>query len=277
MSGPAVRRRALLALAGGAVLAGALPARARPAATLKITGSSTMTPLVRAMAERFVRARPDVRIDVQPGGSQRAVDDVRSGAADLGMVARVLRSEERDLIGYAIARDGVAFVVHRDNPVPALTRAQLQAILSGRAPNWQPFGGPAGPIRVLSRERGRSALLLACDYLDLAPEAIRAERTLGDNAPLIEAVAADRQAIGLLSVGAAQSAVNAGRPIRALPLEGVAATVRELARGAYPLQRPLLLLARDRPVGTVRAFVEIALSDPARELIEQHDLVAYRD
>lgn len=275
-----MRRRDLLKLATGAALAVAAAVRAAPpapAGTLRIAGSSTMAPLVRALADRFGAAQPNLQIAVQVGGSQRGIDDVRSGAADLGMVARALAADERDLLGIAIARDGVAFIVHRDNPVKEMTRAQLQAIFSARAVDWKLFGGSAGPIHVLTREGGRATLDLACNYLDVAPTAIRAQRAIGDNAALIEVVAADVHAIGFASIGATQSAINARRPIRALRLDGVAPTTRELARGSYPILRPLNLVVRARPTGATRAFIDFALSAQAADLIAQHDFVAYRD
>ena len=59
---------------------------------LVVTGSSTVAPLVLEIAKRFETLHPDVRIDVQTGGSSRGIADAGSGLADIGMASRPLDS-----------------------------------------------------------------------------------------------------------------------------------------------------------------------------------------
>ena len=87
---------------------------------LIVTGSSTIAPLAGEIAKRFEQEHPGTRIDVQSGGSSRGIADVRRGMADIGMVSRQLNPDENDLVGYPIARDGVAVILHRDNPLQAV-------------------------------------------------------------------------------------------------------------------------------------------------------------
>lgn len=62
-----------------------------------LTGSSTIAPLMAEIGKRFEERNPDIRVDVQTGGSSRGIADARSGLADIGMVSRALKSEEQDL------------------------------------------------------------------------------------------------------------------------------------------------------------------------------------
>ena len=64
---------------------------------LVITGSSTVAPLVSEIGKRFESSHPDVRIDVQTGGSSRGITDTRQEIADIGMASRALSEEESDL------------------------------------------------------------------------------------------------------------------------------------------------------------------------------------
>ena len=105
----------------------ALAAQAAPE-RLTLTGASTVAPLMADIAKRFEQANPHVRVDVQTGGSSRGVADARRGTADIGMVSRALNADEGDLTAYPIALDGVAMILHRDNPLPALTEEQIVAI-----------------------------------------------------------------------------------------------------------------------------------------------------
>ena len=70
---------------------------------LVLTGSSTIAPLMSEIGKRFEMIHPDVRIDVQMGGSSRGVADARQGLADIGMVSRSLNDDESDLHGSLIA------------------------------------------------------------------------------------------------------------------------------------------------------------------------------
>ena len=74
---------------------------------LIITGSLTLQPLVSDIARRFEELHPGVKIEVQAGGSAKAQNDVRSGNADIGMIPRALRGNDRDLFAFPIARDAL--------------------------------------------------------------------------------------------------------------------------------------------------------------------------
>lgn len=82
---------------------------------LIINGSSTMAPLVSEIGKRFESLHPDTRIDVQTGGSSRGMADVMNGLADIGMVSRALKPEERHLFEHVIAHDGITVILHRKN------------------------------------------------------------------------------------------------------------------------------------------------------------------
>ena len=67
---------------------------------LVITGASTLAPLIAEIGKRFESLHPTVRIGVQSGGSSRGVTDARQGLADIGMVSRAMKEDERDLSAF---------------------------------------------------------------------------------------------------------------------------------------------------------------------------------
>lgn len=111
-----------------------------------------MAPLIREMGEQFRAAHPDVDFDVQLGGSGRGISDARDGKVEIGMSSRDLLEEERDLHSMPVARDGIALVVHKDNPVTGLTRQQVHDVFTGAVTNWKAFGGKDATIKVIDRE-----------------------------------------------------------------------------------------------------------------------------
>lgn len=244
---------------------------------LNVVGSSTMHPLVSALARRFEALHPGVTVTVESGGSQRGIDGARTGKADIGMASRTLTEAEKDLIGFAIARDGVGFVVHTENPIGGLTTTQLRDIYTGRITNWRQAGGADAPLTAISREKGRSSLELFLHYFELKDEDLKATVTAGDNALIVDAVTADPWSIAYLSIGEVERQAGAGRPIRLLTVDGTAATARNVRRGDYPILRQLTLVTRELPQDMTKRFIDFCLSSQATGTVREYDFVPYVD
>jgi phosphate transport system substrate-binding protein len=245
------------------------------AGKLLITGSSTMAPMVVELAKRFRAQHSGVVITVETGGSGRGVADALEGKADIGMASRELNPKEKALFAIPIARDGVTFVVHKNNPIGGLTRAQVFELFTGKIANWKALGGPAAPIEVVTRKSGHSSLEIMSYYLGIAPEAIKAAHVIGDNAEVQRLVAANRNVIAFLSIGAADKAAQQGLSLKSFALDGIVPGVGSIRDGTWPISRPLNLLTRRVPAGVAKAFIEFALSPAAREVILEHDFVPY--
>ena len=246
------------------------------AGKLVVTGSSTIAPLMGEIAKRFEALHPDVRVDVQTGGSSRGVADARSGLADIGMASRALKVGEDDLLAFAVARDGVCLFVHRDNPVGELTDEQVIAIYTGRVESWSEVGGPEAPITVVNKAEGRATLEVFLAYFGLESREVRADVIVGDNEQAIKTVAADPNAIGYVSIGTAEYNAENGSPIRLLPTGGVPATTAHLADGSFPLARPLNLVTRGEPSGLARGLIDYARSDAVHDLVRELYFVPVR-
>ncbi|MEK6237781.1 MAG: phosphate ABC transporter substrate-binding protein [Planctomycetales bacterium] len=234
---------------------------------LVLTGSSTVAPLVMEIGKRFESLHPQVRIDVQTGGSTRGIADARSGLADVGMCSRALRREERDLTERLLARDGICVIVHKTNPAAALTSEQIQAIYRGEISNWNQVGGTDAEICVISKAEGRSTLELFLRHFDLAIDEIQPDVIIGDNAEGVHAVAGNPAAIGYVSLGAAAFDAEQGTAIKLLPLGGVAPSAENVHNGSYPFSRKLNLLVRGEPVGLAKAFLDFAASSQVHDLV----------
>src|SRR4051794_30207992 len=147
-------RRALLLLLLLA-LAGCGSAEKPPRHVL-LAGSRTMVPLLEAIGRRYTDTHPGVRLDFDPGFSERAVSETRQGLADVGLLSRPLRADEVGVVAYPFARDAMAFVVHRDNPLPTITENQLVGLFSRSYTNWKDLGGSDRPITLVGVGEGRS-------------------------------------------------------------------------------------------------------------------------
>lgn len=235
---------------------------------LVLTGASTIAPLAGELARRFEALHPGTRIDVQAGGSARGINDVRNGIADIGMVSRALKPEERGLHAHTIALDGIGVILHASNKIAALRRQQIIDIYAGKIVNWKAVGGQDAPITVVNKTEGRSTLELFLDYLKLKNSDIKAHVIIGDNVQGIKTVAGNPNAIGYVSIGTAEYETGHGTPIKLLPLDGIKASVTSVHNGTYPLSRPLNLVTRGMPKGLARDFIKFARSEQVNDLVE---------
>lgn len=242
--------------------------------TVVLTGSSTIAPLAQELAHSYESTHPGVRVDVQSGGSARGISDARAGRADIGMVSRALKPEESDLSPHTIARDGVALIVNAENPVTALSKAQIADIYTGRARSWSEVGGKDSQIVVVNKAEGRSTLEVFLGYLGLHNEQVRADVVIGENEQGIKTVAANPSAIGYVSIGTAEVDIHRGVPIRMVAIDGHEPSTEAVARGEWPILRDLNLVTRGEPTTPLtRDFVEFARSKGADALISQQGFV----
>jgi phosphate transport system substrate-binding protein len=250
------------------LIAGWSPPNNAASQKLVLTGASTIAPLVGELARRFESLHPGVRVDVQTGGSARGIHDSRKGTADIGMVSRSLKPEEQDLQAHTIAWDGIGIILHASNPVAALSRQQIIDIYSGKIVNWNSVGGRDAPVTVVNKAEGRSTLELFLTYAKLKNSDIKSHVVIGDNSQGIKTVAGNPNAIGYVSIGAAEYEAGHGVPVKLMPLDGIAATVANVRNGTFPLSRPLNLVTRALPEGLALEFIEFARSRQVHDLVE---------
>jgi phosphate transport system substrate-binding protein len=235
-----------------------------------IAGSTSVQPFAEKWAETFMDLRPRLQINVQGGGSTAGVRAAQTGAAQLGMVSRSLKSAERDLTSLVVAYDGIAVVVNRRNPINGLTLDAVRAIFSGATTRWKDLGGEDRPINVLSREEG-SGTRIAFEDLLMKNDSITDGALVQDSTgALREMVSGDRDAIGYISLGLVNDR------IKALPLSGVVASEANVHLGKYPLVRPFSFVWKGAPSTTAKAFLDFVVSSEGQALVREEGLISVK-
>jgi phosphate transport system substrate-binding protein len=276
MGRPFVSRRSLAALI---LVLGALVACGEPVATLepeyiRITGSTTMGPVIAELVSAFSEQNPTVSADVAAYGSQFALDSLRAGESELAMLSWLdvdppgFRSGDGQLDPewetFLVGRDAIAIIVHPDNPVQELGLLQVRAIFGGRVYEWSAVGGRAGQglVQPMSREEGagvRAAFeALAMEGLPVTPRAI----VMPTGKALVDYVADHPEAIGYVSMA------ETSNRVRPLKIEGELPTPETSKEGSYPLSYDLWLVAANSSE-PVQSFVAFARSQAGQEIIGQ--------
>lgn len=222
--------------------------------TLKISGSTTVNPVISAAADEFRSKKGwTVLVDTQ-GGSSGGISQLAEGVIDIAMSSRPIQEHDRkkwpnvDFKENVIGYDGVAIAVSQDiydNGVKKLSKEQLKNIYEGKIKNWKEVGGPERPISFFNKEPGRGTWEVFAIYLygktENAPKVFHQE--VGANQEAREKVVRNKGAITQLSA----SWVDPKLPIRAVAItsdEGkfIEPTLNNIVNETYPMRRPLILV-----------------------------------
>jgi len=244
----------------------------RSQANLVVAGSTSVQPYVELLAEEFELLYPGSGIDIQGGGSSAGITAAESGAADIGMSSRWLKRGEDELWSIEIAKDGLAVIVHPDNPISNLTLLQIRGIYAAIITDWSQLGGRQAKIHLIAREEGsgtRSAfeeMVMGSDNTSrrITPRAI----VQNSNGAVRQLVAGDPNSIGFISLGLVDQTV------KAVKLDGVEATAENVMNGSYTLFRPFLFVTKAiPPTGLAMDFIDFILSPRGKELMTQEGLI----
>lgn len=265
----------------------------------KITtaGSSTIRPIVDKASKAFKAIHPDVSFIIGGGGSSHGVKAVGTNEVNIGQASRFIKDKEMnefpDLVPFKIGLDGIAVIVNKNNPLSAITKAQIQDVFTGKITNWKELGGNNQPIIVISKEEGRSTLELFLKYFKLEAKELGEGRNatmvhktkdekafsttramlIGPNKEAIANVITKPNAIAYVSIGTAQEIAAKGGRIKLLDLDGVKATVANVGNETYPLRRPLHVVTNGHPQGTVKEFIDYLQSDLGQAIVKTLEFI----
>jgi len=102
-----------------------------------IEGSTSMEPMVKALADDYQKQNPNAEIEVKATDSSRGITAVISGECDFAMSSRELKDYEAELLETkVIGKDAIAIVINEENPLENLTIKQLTGLYNGTYKNW---------------------------------------------------------------------------------------------------------------------------------------------
>ena len=104
---------------------------------ITVGGSSSVSPVMEQLIEAYKAVNPNAQIDLQTSDSTSGMTGAMDGTFAIGMASRELKDEEAaELIGTAIALDGIAVIVNTANTVDNLTMDQIRSIYVGETTDW---------------------------------------------------------------------------------------------------------------------------------------------
>ena len=254
-----------------AALAAAAPAHAAP--TITMSGSVVTRALVADLAYFYRHdVRDPPRFSLAGGVTGTGIADAERGIDDAGMVARALvPGDPADLVLTTLARGGVCLVTNRANPVPGITRAQIQDIVAGRVTSWSQIPGSRRTDAIVPvglDPTSGSGQVFSTVFVDFGTPVAYRPITLASETQLRDYVEATPAAFGYVDLALTG-------PLHVMAYEGIGCTRATIRSGSYPASRPLGVVTRGRPRGAVARFLRWARSSrEARRVIARRFLPA---
>lgn len=110
----------------------------KPKGKITVTGSTSVGPLLECLAEEYMKLNPKAVITVKQTDSSDGIRQTMQGKCDLGMSSRDLKDNEKEILDYeSIARDEIAVIVNKENPLEDISLEQLEKIYTGKIKEWQ--------------------------------------------------------------------------------------------------------------------------------------------
>jgi phosphate transport system substrate-binding protein len=227
-----------------------------------------------------------VAVDIAAHGSSTGFTALKTATADLAASSRPIKDSERaDLARLGdfksagaeqvIAIDGLAIILHPQNPLHGLNTEQLARIFSGEAKTWEELGGSGGTIHLYARDDHSGTydtfkeLVLSRRGKTLSNAAKRFE----SSEQLSDAVSLDPQGIGFIGLPyvrqAKAVAIADGQSQAMLPLNSLIATED------YPLSRRLFFyLPPNGKNPWADALVTFAQSSKGQAIVAANGFIA---
>jgi phosphate transport system substrate-binding protein len=260
------RRLAAAAIAATALTAAA-PARAAAAPpTITMSGAAISRSLVADLAYFYGHAvRNPPRFSLVASSTNAGIADVKRAIVEGGMVSRNLgATDPSGLVLTPLALSGVCLVANRANPVPGITREQLQDIVAARVTSWSQIPGSARTDAIVPVTLDPSTgtrLVFDSVFLDIGTPILYAARTFDTSPQVRDFIEATPAAFGYVDLASAG-------PLHTLTYQGVACTRDTVRKATYPAQRPLGVVTLGKPRGALKRFLQwVATSRKARQVI----------
>lgn len=232
---------------------------------LLIAGSTTAIPYTRALADEFMKYNPGLMVSHNGGGSTPGLIAAKKGAIDVAAMSRDLKKNEDDehTRGYLFARDGVAIVVHPENPLENLTENQVRDILQGRISNWGTVGGKNSPIKLVCLAEGSITRKMIEDMVMKGERFGKNHVTMESDTQAAGFVAANPDALGYLHLS------ELSPQVRAVCINGVEISKLTVLSERYPLTRSFYYVIYSEPGPNAEKFVKFACSEQGQKIIEK--------
>lgn len=237
--------------------------------SITAAGSTALQPLVAAAGAIYTAACAGSTITVNGGGSGTGLTQVAGGSIDIGdsdvtAASKLATPDANALVDHLVAKQGWIVVANKDvTGITNLTTAQNVSIWTGQVTNWKDVGGPDLPIVLILRptSSGTRATFKSI-VLGGASEANGQALTEDSNGAVTTAVQATNGSVSVIGFAYYQTAKSG---LVGFQLDGVDATVANMASGVYKLNAVGHMYTKGDATGLAKSFLDYMLSPAVQQ------------
>jgi len=105
--------------------------------TIKVAGSTSVTPIMEKLQEKYRELNPNVTFEMQSNGSSQGIKATIDRTYEIGMSSRELKDEEKSQLNeYTLAIDGIAVILNKKNPTTDLSTENITKTYTGEITKW---------------------------------------------------------------------------------------------------------------------------------------------
>jgi len=226
-------------------------------------------------AEAYMKAYPDVTIQVTGGGSGTGIAALINGTTQICQASRPMKAEEKnsvkqqrhaDAVETPVALDALAVYLNKDNPVEHLDMDQVARIFRGEVTNWKEVGGKNARIVLYGRENNSGTYVFFKEHVLKNADYAERYQALPGTAAVINAVQKDPGGVAYGGIGYAKDVktISIAEDPAANP---VAPTMDNVLNNTYPLSRQLFWYTAGAPAGAMKDFVDWVLGPKGQKIV----------
>jgi phosphate transport system substrate-binding protein len=235
-------------------------------ATVRASGSSALQPLVNAAKEQFETKNKGISIEVSAGGSKKGLEDVASGAVQIGNSD--IFAEEKDkgkLVDHRVAVQAFAAMANKgpfNEKITAISMADLAKVFTGAITNWKDLGGQPQQITVINRAPASGTRAVFGDMV-LGGDKFVESQTEDNSGALVTKLKQTKGAISYLSLAFADPELT----MFSLKTDTgvVEPNQAAITTGKYPIWSYGHMYTKGEPTGGTKQFLDYMLSPEFQE------------
>ncbi|MEN6545805.1 MAG: phosphate ABC transporter substrate-binding protein [Armatimonadia bacterium] len=254
----------------GQPMAGPTATPAAGGETIRQTGSTTLLPLAQKWLEGFNKLHPEVNIAVSGGGSGTGIKALISKTTEIADSSREIKDKEVEEakaagvtpVEHLVAHDGIAIIVHKDNPLTQISLQQLSDLYTGTAKTWDEVGAKGlGKVQLINRDSSSGTYdafkEMVVQLHGKAKDRDFAAGTLNQtsNQGILSMVGQTKTAIGYVGLGYVDDTVKV---LKVVGEDGqaVAPSIETVQSKKYPVARALYCYTNGEPSGMVKEYLD---------------------
>ncbi|MCU7674544.1 PstS family phosphate ABC transporter substrate-binding protein [Bacillus thuringiensis] len=218
---------------------------------VRVDGSSTVFPIIEAVAEEYTKVHPDVKISISVSGTGGGFNRFSKGEVDINNASRVMKQVEKNemkknsiqFTPFEVANDGLTIVVNRHNTwIDDMSVDELRLLWSedGREKRWSQIHStwPREQVKFYAPGVDSGTYDYFQNVILQNHRIVKKVSLSEDDQVIMQGVMNDKHAIAF--VGYAYYMANRDK-VKAIKVNGVFPTKETIQSGKYkPLSRPLL-------------------------------------